>query len=165
MNAEDIRDIKGMIEPDFTWFFIFLVIALLLLLALWWWNKRKSTPLPPVPETPSERALRLLAELQTLVAQQRVKELAFETSSIFRNYLNERFCIKVVEKTTDEFLQELPQLSSKIPHSYHPLFQQCLREFDMVKYAGAALSLEDAQRFIEQIRTFIIQSSPPPPLP
>lgn len=98
---------------------------------------RKPKPVaPPPPPLPAhQRALLALEALQqrTLWQQGRTKEYHTALTDILRSYVEERFRVPAMERTTDELLAGLR--TSVMPRSQQERLGNVLRLADMVKFA------------------------------
>ena len=167
---QQLQDIKGPIEitswTDWAIRGAVVLGALALLAAAWWWWRRKRPPAPPprlVP--PDERARERLAAALALIEQP--ERFCTTVSEIVRVYLEERFGLRAPERTTEEFLAELPR--NAVLESRHKAFlSDFLTGTDLVKFAKfepGRKELEDlhaaAVRLVEETTPRFV---PPPPV-
>jgi len=110
-TTNELRDIKPPVEIPSGWAWLSWVAAVLAVFALlyiaWrYWQKRRAET-PPVPVMPVHvRARQRLQEALALLGQPR--EFCILVSDTIRLYLEERFNFHAPERTTEEFLYELP---------------------------------------------------------
>ncbi|MGP1347208.1 MAG: hypothetical protein ACTS3F_11160 [Phycisphaerales bacterium] len=85
-------------------------------------------------------------------------------SAILRGYLEDRFHLRAPNLTTPEFLREAESAALN-PTALTPEDRRALAEFlsriDLVKYAGAHATRDDAQRAIDAVRGFIDRTADP----
>lgn len=134
-----------------------LVFALALIAGGWAWRRARRRPRPRVvrpmpPGSPGEaalQALRALADTGALEADDNAP--AFHAmAEIVRAYLGQRFELSGHDMTTAELVAELEQIARRpdapenlaalIATTIHPWLETC----DLVKFAGARASTEDA---------------------
>jgi hypothetical protein len=162
-SVERPRDITGALAAPprkLLWFEIAAIAgavagaAVLALAAYRVVHRLRSRPPPPVP--PEVLALR---ELDALRAEQwlsagRVKEYYYRLTEIVRVYIERKFGLAAPEMTTEEFLKTLSRRQTAVPYD-----RQRLAEFllacDLVKYAAAAPSRDDAEAALAAARTFV----------
>jgi hypothetical protein len=160
-----LRDIRGPVEiTSWTDWAIRGAVALaalaLLAAAWWWWRRKRPAPAPPRLVPPDERARERLAAALAFIEQP--ERFCTTVSEIARTYLEERFGLKAPERTTEEFLAELPR-NAVLEARHKALLSDFLTSTDLVKFArfepscreleelhGAALRLveETTSRFV-----------------
>lgn len=151
-TTKAFKPIKEIVEVKWSildYWGIMLAALILVVFALFVWiyfYKNRKTRMPAlraklIPETPHEKALRLLQELKEkqLPEQGRSKEYFVELSDIVRIYLEERFGIMAMEQTTDELLALLKkQHDAKAElRKVRPELKLILRTSDLAKFAKA----------------------------
>lgn len=165
-----LHDIKGPIEitswTDWAIRGAVVLAALALLAAAWWWWRRKrphATPPRLIP--PDERARERLAAALALIEQP--ERFCTTVSEIARTYLEERFGLKAPERTTEEFLAELPR-NAVLEAGHKALLADFLTSTDLVKFAR----FEPGRRELEELHAaalrLVEETTPrfvPPPLP
>lgn len=148
-TTKAIRDIKEIYRVPFSllewlrehwpWLAGGLVVAALLTALFVVLYKRARRPKPVAPPAPPQPVhLRTLLALEALRQQQlwqqgRHKEYHSELTGILRAYIEERFAVPAMERTTDELLAGL-RLSA-MPRSQQERLEAVLRLADMVKFA------------------------------
>lgn len=101
-------------------------------------------------------AYRVLDELrkQELVKQGRIQEYYVRLSACLRAYVEGRFALKVMEMTTEEFLNNL-QGASFLERNQKKTLDRFLRHCDLVKFAGYQPKEEEAFRAYDLCKAFI----------
>lgn len=117
-------------------------------------RRLRVRPPPPIP--PEVLALR---ELDALRAEQwlsagRVKEYYYRLTEIVRVYVERKFGLAAPEMTTEEFLQTLSRSQTTVPYDRQRL-AEFLQTCDLVKYAAAVPSPDDAEAALKAARTFV----------
>ncbi|MDI6704299.1 MAG: BatD family protein [bacterium] len=142
-DKDDIRDIKPPLRIPYSWvFYLILSIPLLFgVLGIFGYHfckKRKSkdsifdsTPKRPPEEVAYER-LERLGEMD-LLKQGKIKEYYIILSEIIRHYLEERYGISVLDKTTNEVFQKMKEINITKKHCL--LIRDFLAYCDLVKFA------------------------------
>ncbi|MFQ6096768.1 MAG: hypothetical protein ACE5O2_03515 [Armatimonadota bacterium] len=143
-NTGDIRDIKGPrdAQPGHLTEVIVGVaavaaVAILVILGVWARRRGPVTrqePAPP-PRPPDAVALEMLQRLadSTLLAEERVKQYYSELSDIVRQYVEGRYDVPALERTTDELLGDLRH--RWMPRATMAELAALLRDCDLVKFA------------------------------
>ena len=136
-GTNDIRAIKPPVEVPNPWAWVFWTAGILLMLALivaavmlWRKMRQRQTAIPPVP--PQVRARQKLDAALLLIGDPRAFCIA--VSDALRVYLEERFNLRAPERTTEEFLRDLPKtsaLDATQKQSLAGFLEQC----DLVKFA------------------------------
>ena len=145
-NAGDIRDIKPPIEPlkDYSRLIIVAIVCffvLLLVVFLIYYIKRRKqgkSLLPKRQEPPRPAHEIAFGALEALVASDllakgRVKEYYIELSDILRNYVQGRYYITALEKTTSELIESMN--NEEVPSDHVNVLHAFLSKCDMVKFA------------------------------
>ena len=125
---------------------IFLVAGILLL--LWHRHHRKNTP--------AERALRQLAELEQSALLESGDTHTFYCclTDIIRHYIEGRFGYRAPKQTTTEFLSAV-QRENLLCEEHRAPLQEFLQVADMVKFARHNPSRAEADAAIDKAREFI----------
>lgn len=176
-TTQPFQPIKEIIAVKTTWRdYIWLIIGGLVFLALaafviFYFIRNKKTPIPSfVPkapaETPQEQALRLLAELeqQQLWQKDKIKDYYTGLTDILRNYIEQRFRIPALERTTDELLQDAQKHPEMNPQ--YSRLAGILSTADMAKFAKAKPlpqehvgCMDATKEFIQQTRPVIVETT------
>jgi hypothetical protein len=170
-TTKGYKGIKEIITVKSTWRdYIWLIAAgallvLLVAIVVIYFLKNKKTAIPtPLPkkpvETPQERAMRLLNELeqQQLWQGGRIKEYYVQLTDILRSYIEERFHTPALELTTDELLQKAkmhPEL-----RIYYDQLANILYTGDLAKFAKAQPLPHEHTSTMDLTRQLIIQTKP-----
>jgi hypothetical protein len=169
-TSKGITDIKPIYTLDYplserasdwvksNWNWIILVLALILGFFIWryFWKK-------PVVEIEEEEEIipaHILAldALKKLLAEEgwknKEKKLYYsELTDTIRTYLENRFSIHAMEKTTREIISELK--SATISESDKEYLKMILKEADMVKFAKFTPSEDDAFAYLNKSIDFV----------
>jgi len=169
-TSKGITDIKPIYTLDYplseragdwvksNWNWIILVLALILGFFIWryFWKK-------PVVEIEEEEEIipaHILAldALKKLLAEEgwknKEKKLYYsELTDTIRTYLENRFSIHAMEKTTREIISELK--SASISESDKEYLKMILKEADMVKFAKFTPSEDDAFAYLNKSIDFV----------
>ena len=175
-TAAGFRDIKDIAEPPFRWRYWFKqnwpyvagVAALLAVLAfvVWRVKQRRDRPAPPLPEAPPlplhERVLQALDDLERrkLWQEGRVKEYHSELTDILRGYIEERFGVPALERTTDELLGELRV--SPVSRDGQESLGNLLRLADLVKFAKYTALPAENEQALRTARELVQRTVPGP---
>lgn len=167
VGLKDVED-PEFVLMDYIWYFLWPLIIILLCVAGWFgWRYYKShkhdapvvlpkaKPLPP--HIIAMQALDQLAE-KKLWQNGHNKEFHTELTDILRQYIEQRFNVPAMEKTTDEILDELYELAESQKASLANL-KQILSMADLVKFAKFnpmadenQLSFMNSKMFVEQTK-------------
>lgn len=164
---KDVED-PEFVLLDYIWYFLWPLIILIVLIAAWFgWRyyKRHKTDAPvevvkvkPLPaHVVAMQALATLAD-KKLWQNGRDKQYHTELTDILRQYIEQRFEVPAMEKTSDEILDELYELAESQKASLSNL-KQILSIADLVKFAKYQpfadenqLSFMNAKMFVEQTK-------------
>ncbi len=126
--------------------------------------KRKRAPTEPVPQAaPMALHERVLAELSALERErlwQQGEHKAYQSrlTDLLRGYIEERFEVPALERTTDELLQEL-RVSTMLPE-HQALLGNMLRAADLVKFAKAVPSPMENEQLMASAVRFVRATAP-----
>ena len=158
---KDLADIAPMLlpRPDYFYYYLAAGLALLacVLFAFYWLKLRKPPEPPAVPPVPPHiTAIRALDELlaRNLPEQGKIKEFYQAISAILRRYIENRFQLRAVEQTTEEFFSSLNS-SSLFNLEQKQLLKKFLDHCDLVKFAKHEPTKEETGRMISFCREFI----------
>jgi hypothetical protein len=117
--------------------------------------------MPVVVGPVHERFLKQLDELEGRRLWQQGEHKTFHSrvTDIMRGYLEERFKVPALERTTDDLLLELR--TSPIPPELQQQLVNMLRLADLVKFAKAVPSPTENERMLAGAREFIKATSTP----
>jgi hypothetical protein len=160
-GAEDIRDIRGLVEIGSPWTLVlWCLAALVLLAALALLVRRLRRPAAAPPPPPADAvALARLERARALMVPDRVRAFGGEVSDAVREYIEARFAAHAPRRTTDEFLREVVRSPAPGLERHLPTLESFLRETDLAKFARHPLTVPEMEsllgtafRFVEQTR-------------
>ena len=143
-DKDDIRDIKLPVGIPRGWLFYFILMLIPVLLsggglAYYLYEKRKREEIftqsdlsRPADEVAYERLNKL--EGLDLIKQGRVKEYYIILSEIIRRYIEQRYSISVLDRTTNELYRQLRRVP-EIDKKHCSTIKDFLTECDLVKFA------------------------------
>jgi len=168
-----IKDIVAVEQPGFLnktidWVksnkmtMLWVIIALLAAAGLIYYllHRKKQQLIAAHRETPVDKALRLLKELEAThyYEQGKIKEHYSLLSDIVRGYLDERFNMTAMEQTTNELLAALkrnPEL-----RKIRPELKRLLRTADLAKFAKANPLPDEHRACLDAAYTIINKTKP-----
>lgn len=171
---KDVEDPEFVIW-DYMWYFLWPLIILAVVVAAWfgyrYYKKHKAdapVEAPKVKPLPAHVvAMQALEELseKKLWQNGRDKQYHTELTDILRQYIEQRFTVPAMEKTSDEILDELYELAESQKASLANL-KQILSIADLVKFAKYQplsdenqLSFMNAKMFVEQTKKIEIEET------
>jgi len=140
-----------------------ILLAVLIAVVIVYLRKRKHAP-APIPEgpkeTPNEKAIRLLVELeqQKLWENNNPKEYHTQLVDILRMYMEERFGVNVMELTSDEILQKVAL--HKEMTSHRMLLTNIFYIADLAKFAKAQPTPQEHMAAMDYAKQFIMATKP-----
>jgi len=159
--AAELRDIKP--PQEVPWrpgkLLIYGAVTGVLLIAgagLFYFLRKKKSRLPEPPLPAHVRAFEELEQLtrEQLIERGIVREYYFRLSEIFRRYIERRFHIPAVERTTEEIMPDMVRLQECGP-AVKAETQDILRYADLVKFArfqpDRKTSAQDYQKVVRVI--------------
>ena len=165
-EGEDIKPLRGPKEFESkipVWMWAAGAALLVAILVFWYLYRRAGKPIDlakePVDERlPWEIALAELNALKAsdLVAKGEYKEYYLRLSEIFRRYLERRYGIQALERTTYEIISEFRSLA--LEKKEEEIIHRFLDECDMVKFAKYDPTPEDIVRHFETAKEFVMQT-------
>ncbi len=153
----DIKDIIDVKPPEekkkwWLWYAIGGGALLLILLLIYFLRKKKPVPLVAAPVIdPYEEAMRQLEKLQWDKPAQ--KQYYSQLVDIFRLYVYRKNDIHSLQKTTDDLVVQLKDVS--LSKEQFEKLSQALRVSDFVKFAKYIPSIEDDKLALETIKNSI----------
>ncbi len=145
-----------------------LAIALAAALALVLVRRMKNRQARPVEVAPllplHERYLLDLDALERERLWQQGEHKAYQSrlTDLLRGYIEERYQVPALERTTDELMQELKV--SPLSLEQQSLLANALRSADLVKFAKALPSPQENEQLMAAARRLIRETAPPPPV-
>ncbi len=167
-----LRPLRGIHETPFSlaWYarrYGPWVLAVLALTALIWflvtrWLLPKPPPLPVPAAEPGLRD-RILAELRALEAEElwqagRHKEYQARLTDLLRGYIEERYDVPALERTTNELMHELAV--SPLSHDQRQQLRNMLELADLVKFAKAVPSPAENEAMMSGAERFVMDTAP-----
>ncbi len=178
VDPEKFAGFKDVEDPEFVlldyiWYFLWPLIILAVLVAAWFGWKyyqrhKANAPVVVVKEKPLPAHVVAMAALEALSDKKlwqngRDKQYHTELTDILRQYIEQRFDVPAMEKTSDEILDELYELAESQKASLANL-KQILSIADLVKFAKYQpladenqLSFMNAKMFVEQTKKIEIE--------
>lgn len=161
----DIVEVK-MTWRDYIWYILGgLLAAGLIGFIIYYFIKNKGVkaPAPSVPkhvETPNEKAMRMLLELEQkeLWQKDQVKQYYTELTDILRDYIEERFNTPAMELTSDELM--LVVRRHKDMMRYSDALATVLQTADMAKFARAQPLPQEHTDAFEFTKQFVQGTKP-----
>jgi hypothetical protein len=156
-----IADIEGVVEmpvkASIRWVWILCFIVIVAGAVTWFYLRRKKNEeiiriFKPAHEIAYNR-LQALVE-RDLVKAGKIKEFYEQISDILRHYIEHRFNLHAPERTTEEFLAELP-ITNVLSQSDQEHLAEFLRHCDLVKFAKYNPTTEQIQKTFDLVKNFI----------
>jgi hypothetical protein len=156
-----IADIEGVVEmpkkASYWWIWILCIFVIAAAMVTWFILRRKKTKeiiriFKPAHEIAYIRLRALVG--QKLVEAGKIKEFYEQISDILRHYIEHRFNLHAPERTTEEFLAELPE-TNVLSEAVQERLAEFLRHCDLVKFAKYSPSAEQIQKTFDLVKDFI----------
>lgn len=166
--STDIRDIQGLILPDYDYRPLLVTAAaiavLFLLLQLGRRLKRdKATPdsSPAASIDYLAEALRRLDELEAAdyISRREYERLHVGLAAIMRDFIEHQFGLRALEQTTDEFIREI-RTSPHFTLEQQAILRQFLELADLVKFASYDPGSGASREALNTVRHFIESTRP-----
>jgi hypothetical protein len=143
------------------WHWLLIALLVILIIILYLKNKNRPKPISEEPEVkiPAHiKALQTLNELKYQEAWQTDDHKSYysKLTDTVREYLEDRFNILALEKTTAEIIQDLKH--SDISTEDRAFLQQILQQADFVKFAKFKPQNEDGKIALEKSFDFVNQT-------
>lgn len=166
-DADDLKPPKGVIgyRSLMPWIIAAVVLALAVFGVLWWRRRRARRAaalalagMPAVP--PADAARTALAELLAsgLLEAGELKAFYVALSDVLRRYLEGRFLVPALDRTTSELLGELRRTEGLARHFTE--LRLFLETSDLVKFAKFSPTGEDATADMARVRAFVETTAP-----
>lgn len=161
--ADDIRDIHGPLAAPAPWWdglgphvglLLACALCCLLGLALRRFLQR--------PKSPSQLAIARIDAAEAQLAQWGATRVAEEVTEAVRALLEARFSVHAPRRTTEELLSLLASDPESPLRALRARLSELLVSVDLVKYAGAGLDREEAQRLASLARELVHTMDAPP---
>lgn len=171
-TTKDIKPIKGILAvktswlDNLEWIIGAIVFFIALTVATYFLRRRKPVAAPPPPPVKPIH-IRFTERLDALEAKQlwqkgSVKEYYVELTDILREYIEERFGVPALERTTGELMVTASQHPQLCRHT-KPLFE-ILSTADMAKFARAQPLPSEHAAAMQLTKDFIKETAAPPPV-
>ena len=163
----ELADIKDQMDRPFHWkellqYWWILAVVILVFVAFFLWKQWQSKPrdekVKPKVIIPADViAMQKLESLENREAwlKMEVKTFISELSYILREYIENRYAILALEKTTVEIRTEIIAVASKDEVQE---LESLLESLDMAKYAKTAYSSEENKDFLQGIKKWVNQT-------
>jgi len=138
-------------------------LALLAAIALWlWlrWRKRRPVVEAPKPVLPADYvALKALGEIESmnLLEGGRHKKYYTLVIDVVRHYLERRYGVQTMDRTTDEIIYDLDGRRVRVDD-----LESLLREADLVKFAKYKPEIFVGKRAMQTAKQIVVQTTPRP---
>ncbi|MBZ0165964.1 MAG: DUF4381 family protein, partial [Candidatus Omnitrophica bacterium] len=162
-KEDGLRDIRGPVLYPIDPLFVAVLCAVMaaggvVLVRLLWRQliKRRAVQRQKPPLPPWEIALKLLEDLKKkkYVEYNKYQQFYSELSDILRRYMENHFCIRAPEMTTEEFLESIKNYES-VAEEHKINLKRFLQHADVVKFAKVSPSTEEAEQSYELAKRFI----------
>jgi hypothetical protein len=126
------------------------------------WRRRPRPVVLPPPVPAHVVAFQQLDELQRgeLVARGEYQHYYLQLTEIAKGYLEGRFGIDALDRTTDELRRALERAAAQIAPLKPTELVRFLQACDLVKFARFAPPGEEAQAALEQVRAMVAATAP-----
>jgi hypothetical protein len=174
-NQDTLKDLKPQAEiaTDYKPFLLFLAAlgsAAYLIYRLVQHLKHRRRALPAISQdrrTAEEIARQAIRQLlaRKLIEQGYLKEFYLELSEIIKRFLGSKMGIPSLERTTEEFTEDLRQTAIQAGH--YRMIRQFLDDCDLVKFAKYRPGAEEIQQIIarsSEIIDAVVAGSPAEPI-
>ena len=153
--AQEFHDITGpmdyfLLRP---WMIFCAVAAVLLLAGLTIWLIKRWRNRPVVVPTPRQRALDLLARIETEIEKLTPYQFSIRVSDILRRYVTEQYQLPVTRQTSVEFLNALAATS--FSGDEQMLLTDFLNRCDLIKFARYDATREDSRLLLDEAERFV----------
>lgn len=139
--------------------FTALGLLLTIILAVVLWKRSKKPIIPTVAPAPQLPAHQRCLEALTRVEEQRLwqqgehKQYQSQVTDLLRGYIEERYQVPALERTTDELMAELRL--SPLPSDERIRLENLLRAADLVKFAKMVPSAVENEKLMTSARRFV----------
>ncbi|MDG2303146.1 MAG: hypothetical protein P8R42_00605 [Candidatus Binatia bacterium] len=156
-EAEDIRDIRGLVNIPSPWeFLIWVALALAVLAAVAllvrWLRRPAAAPLAPSADSVAFAALE---RARAWMTPEQAERFGTAVSSAVRQYVEARFDVSARRRTTEEFLRSLTKEPAAELSAFVPSLEEFLRQMDLVKFARQPLDETQMEGLLETARDFV----------
>lgn len=157
-----IADIEGVVEmpakTSYWWLWILSIIVIVsaAVVTLFYFRRKRTKEIIRIFKPAHEIAysrLRALVE-RKLVEAGKIKEFYEQISDILRHYIEHRFEMHAPERTTEEFLAELPA-TNVLSQADQERLAEFMKHCDLVKFAKYSPTTEQIQKTFDLVKDFI----------
>lgn len=154
--AEEFHDITGPVDYFILqpWMIFCAVAGFLLLVGLAIWLIKRWRNRPVAVKTPRERALDLLARVETEIDKLTPYQFSIRVSDILRRYVTEQYQLPLTRQTSVEFLNALAA-SSTFSADDQSLLEDFLNRCDLIKFARYDATREDSRLLLDEANRFV----------
>jgi hypothetical protein len=154
--AGEFHDISGpvdyfLLQP---WMIFCVVAGTLLLIGLTIWLIKRWRNRPVAVQTPRQRALDLLARVETEIDKLTPYQFSIRVSDILRRYVTEQYQLPVTRQTSVEFLNALAA-TSPFSADEQSLLSDFLSRCDLIKFARYEATREDSRLLLDEAERFV----------
>ena len=154
--AQEFHDITPpvdyfLLQP---WMIFCAVAGTLLLLGLTIWLVKRWRNRPVAVPTPRQRALDLLARIETEIDKLTPYQFSIRVSDILRRFVTEQYQLPVTRQTSVEFLNTLAA-ASPFSSDEQSLLSDFLNRCDLIKFARYDATREDSCLLLEEATRFV----------
>jgi hypothetical protein len=154
--AQEFHDITGpvdyfLLQP---WMVFCAAAGLLLLICLTIWGIKRWRNRPVAVKTPRQRALDLLARIETEIDKLTPYQFSIRVSDILRRYVTEQYQLPVTRQTSVEFLNAVA-VSTTFSADEQSLLGDFLNRCDLIKFARYDATREDSRLLLDEAERFV----------
>ena len=154
--AQEFHDITGpvdyfLLQP---WMIFCAVASLLLFIGLTIWGIKSWRNRPVAVKTPRQRALDLLARIETEIDKLTPYQFSIRVSDILRRYVTEQYQLPVTRRTSVEFLNALAGTTT-FSTDEQSLLGDFLNRCDLIKFARYDATREDSRLLLDEAGQFV----------
>ena len=168
-DKNDIRDIKAPLSIKINWLIYLIIILTLIFIPIsiagyYYYKNTKREQIfagTDLNRPPDEVAYERLEKLKSmdLISQGKIKEYYIILSEIMRKYLEHRYSISVLDRTTSELYRELRQIK-EIEKKHVTRIKEFLEECDLVKFAKYIPEIEQINKDTDTAKEIIDITKP-----
>ena len=136
------------------WMIFCSVAGLLLLTGLTIWAIKRWRNRPVAVKTPRQRALDLLARIETEIDKLTPYQFSIRVSDILRRYVTEQYQLPFTRQTSVEFLNVLAGTTT-FSSDEQSLLGDFLNRCDLIKFARYEATREDSRLLLDEAERFV----------
>ncbi|MBI4397410.1 MAG: DUF58 domain-containing protein [Elusimicrobia bacterium] len=160
-KASDIRDIKGSLSAGLLWKILGGLLAggLAVLAFILWRSRRKASGAPAAPPRPAhETALEALRRLEEDLLAMTAKAFYSRLSDVLRTYVEERFLVPALDRTTPEIFEALRR--TDMDAEMRMVVRDILGTSDLAKFAKLDPVEEERRKDLDKSAAVIQRTIP-----